>query len=194
MRAKRKAEGLTVGFVGTASHYDDWKYPVEALRRIARGHPEVTIVAAGYCPDYLKELPNLLELPPVAYYQYPAIMRQFDIVCCSLDAEDGFNKSKSAIKALEAMAAARALPGGETGGAVPVCTDMKVYRRVVNNRHNGLLTGNDQWYDTLMSLIEDRALRRKLSVQGHQWVQKHRDVATGCRLWGRAYRTMLEVQ
>ena len=193
MQAERRVPGLTIGFIGTASHFDDWRYPMEALRRIAIKYPETTIVAAGYCPDYLKKLPNLAELGPVPYHKYPELIAQFDIVCCSLDAKDRFNQSKSAIKALEAMAAARTLPSGETGGAVPICTDMPVYRRAVNNRHNGLLTANNRWYRAITSLIDDPALRHKLSVQGYKWVKKHRDIAQGCHLWGQAYRRMLEV-
>lgn len=194
MQAERKVSGLTIGFIGTASHFGDWRYPMEALRRIAMEHPEITIVAAGYCPDYLKELPNLMELGPVPYYKYPELMAQFDIVCCSLDAEDEFNKSKSAIKALEAMSAARVLSNNIIGGAVPVCTDMPVYRRVVNHRHNGLLTANNRWYRALTTLIEDPALWCKLSVRGYKWVRAHRNVDHGCHLWGRAYRKMLEAR
>ena len=192
MEAPRTVEGLTIGFIGTASHYDDWQYPVEALRQIALEHDEVTIVTAGYMPDYLADLPRIVELEPVPYVAYPAMMRQFDVICASLDTDDEFNKSKSAIKALEAMAAARVLDNGKVGGAVAVCTKMKVYRRVIQQRHNGLLVSNDEWYDVLKTLIEDKHLRNKLAVQGFRWIKKWRDIAKGCKLWGRAYREILK--
>jgi len=193
LSAKRTVpEGrLAVGFIGTASHYDDWEYPVEALGRLARERDDIVIVAAGYTPDYLKELPNLVQLKAVPYGHYPGLMRQFDIVVCSLDPNDEFNKCKSGIKALEAMSAARVLPNGKIGGAVVVATDMKVYRRVVQDKHNGLLTSNDGWYDTLSRVIEDRQLRNKLAVQGHKWVSKNRNVATGYKLWGAAYHAIM---
>ena len=193
MEAPRTVEGLTIGFIGTASHYDDWKYPVEALRRIALEHDEVTIVAAGYTPDYLADLPRIIELEPVPYVAYPAMIRQFDIVCASLDSDDEFNKSKSSVKALEAMSAARVLDSGKVGGAIAVCSDMPVYRRTVNNKHNGLLVENSgkAWYSVLKILVEDKHLRNKLAVQGYRWVKKHRDVAVGYRLWGRAYEAIL---
>lgn len=97
MEAPRTVEGLTIGFIGTASHYDDWKYPVEALRQIALEHEDVTIVAAGYTPDYLLDLPRIVELEPVPYMAYPTMMRQLDLVICSLDSEDEFNKSKCVV-------------------------------------------------------------------------------------------------
>lgn len=189
--AKRIVPELTVGFIGTASHYDDWQYPVEALGRLARERDDITIVAAGYTPDYLKELPNLVELKPVPYAHYPGLMRQFDVVCCALDPDDEFNKCKSGIKALEAMSAARVLDNGKIGGAVAVATDMPVYRRVVNNKHNGLLVANDEWYGALSRLIDDEQLRTKIAVRGHRWVKKNRNIATGYKLWGAAYREIM---
>jgi len=193
LSAKRTVpEGrLAVGFIGTASHYDDWEYPVEALGRLARERDDIVIVAAGYTPDYLKELPNLVQLKAVPYGHYPALMRQFDIVCCALDPNDEFNKCKSAIKALEAMSAARRMQNGKIGGAVAVCTNMPVYRRVVSNRHNGLLVANDEWYDALSGLIDDEQLRTKIAVRGHRWVEKNRNIASGYKLWGRAYHEIL---
>ncbi len=189
---ERQHKGLTIGFIGTASHYADWKFPMGALHRLAREHPDITILAAGYSPDYLSSLPNFHELDPVPYVMYPQLMRQFDIVCCSLDAEDGFNMSKSSIKALEAMAAARRLPNGKVGGAVPACTNVKVYRRTVQNKHNGLLIDNSEWYEALSLLIDDHRLRHRLAVQGLAWVTKNRDIKTGHRRWGAAYQKMLE--
>ena len=181
--ASRIVKGLSVGFVGTASHYGDWRYPVEALVRLAKERKDITITVAGYCPDYLEDLPNTHKIPSVTYTHYPAVVRQFDIICCSLDTEDVFNYSKSSVKALEAMAARRKLPCGGVGGAIPVCTDMTLYRRTVNHGHNGLLTDNDSWYETLSSLIDDKALMRKLSIQGYAWVKKNRNMETGYRSW-----------
>lgn len=188
MLGKRKFNGLTVGLVGTSSHYDDWVYPVEALKQLKEKHSDaVTILVAGYFPDYLDDV--ALKVAPVPYSQYPVLMRQFDIVCCSLDPDDMFNKSKSAIKALESMAAARKV-NGKIGGAVPVCTDMPVYRRVVNGS-NGVLTSNDNWFEVLDRLVTDDILRQKLSVQGHKWVNKHRNSRIGYRRWARFYRQLL---
>lgn len=188
---ERKIPGLTIGFIGTASHYNDWRYPMDALARVARENREVSLVAAGYFPDYLKDLPNAFELRAVPYGEYPGMMKQFDIVCCSLDPDDAFNGSKSAVKALEAMSAARRLPCGSVGGAVPVCTDMPVYRRAVNVK-NGLLVGNGEWYEALSRLVEDSVSRRKLSIAGYKWVAKNRNIKTGYRHWGQVYRRLLK--
>ncbi|KKK84942.1 hypothetical protein LCGC14_2778260, partial [marine sediment metagenome] len=154
-----------------------------ALVRLAKERKDITITVAGYCPDYLEDLPNVHKIPSVSYEHYPAVVRQFDIICCSLDTEDVFNHSKSGVKALEAMSAARRLPNGKIGGAVPVCTNLKVYSRVISNGHNGLLIDNSEWYETLSELIDNKRLRTKLSVNGFKWVKKNRDMQNGYRSW-----------
>lgn len=191
MRAKRSVNGLSIGFIGTASHEGDWIYPVKALLKIAEENPDITLVTAGYVPPYLQEVTNIVKLDPVPYRLYPELIRQFDIVCCSLDPNDEFNRSKSAIKSLEAMSAARVLSNGKIGGAVPVCTDMTVYRRVIG-KHNGVLTSNDCWYDALSMLIKNEPLRNRLAVQGYKWVKKNRNMATiGYKAWGKVYRDLI---
>jgi glycosyltransferase involved in cell wall biosynthesis len=185
--AMRLVEGFTIGLVGTASHHGDWIFPVEAMRKIAEEHEEVTLVIAGFFPEYLEDLPNVKKISPVPYRNYPGVIRQFDVVCCALDPDDVFNKSKSAIKALEAMAAYRPV-SGKPGGAVPVCTDMKVYRRAVNHGHNGLLVDNEGWYDALKELVTNRPLARKLAHQGHRWVKQNRNIDSGWKRWESTYR------
>ena len=184
------SDRIVVGFIGTASHYEDWKHPLDALKRIASEFPNVTIAVAGYKPDYLDDVENLEYFRWVDIFNYPSLMRQFDVVCCSLDTDDEFNLSKSGIKALEAMAAARPV-GDRIGGAVPVCTDMPVYRRVVNNGVNGILTSNDGWYDALKAVVSDGGLRHRLAINGHKWVRKNRDINRGYVAWRRFYRSIL---
>jgi len=189
LKTNRINPEFTVGFVGTSTHYEDWKYPVEALRKLAAKHPDMIIGIAGYIPDYLKDLPNSAAFHPVPYEKYPGLMRQFDVVCCALDPDDEFNKCKSAVKAIESMAAARPLSNGKIGGAVPVCTDMPVYRRAVNNRNNGLLVSNDDWYDAMELLVRDRRVYNKLSASGHKWVEQNRNMdTTGWKKWAKVYR------
>lgn len=182
---KRKYDGLTLGVIGTPTHYNDWLFLEGVFERLSKKY-DVTILVAGYQPDYLEQYEHL---PPVPYINYPGLMREFDIVCCALDPDDGFNKSKSGIKALEAMAAARS---SKKIGAVPVCTDMPVYRRVVNHGHNGLLVDNDDWYEALEMLIRDKRTRNRLAYRGHKWVRDNRDIKQGYRLWKRAYSDLLE--
>ena len=184
-QTKKHWSGLTVGFVETTTHTNDWGYPVEALIRLSKEH-NITVMAAGYVPPALKVIPDLKTIKPVPYANYPAMMRQFDIVCCSLDPDDQFNKSKSSIKSLEAMSARR-MENGRMIGAVPVCTDMLVYNSVVKNGKTGLLVDNNDWYGALKELITNRDRRLRIGQAGLKFVRKYYDIRRGYRLWERAY-------
>ncbi len=189
MRSERKSDKLTLGFIGTTTHEEDWIYAGEALRKIANKYENVQVYSAGYMPDYLSAIPNIKKLPPVPYNNYPSLMRQFDIVCCALDEEDKFNKSKSAVKFLEAGAAGR-MVNGRIGGAVSVCTDMVTYNRVVRHHVNGVLVANktNEWYNALARLVEDREYREKLSWRAHSWVKNNRDIAKHYNEWATVLR------
>jgi len=188
LNREKQTKGLTVGVVGTKTHYDDWLYLRDVFPRLERKY-DVTVVTAGFQPDYLEGFEHIEGVP---YKVYPQMIREFDIVCCALDTEDGFNKSKSSIKALEAMASARRLSNGKIGGAVAVCTDMTLYRRTVNHMHNGMLINNGDWYQALSMLIEDESTRNQLAYRGHRWVRDNRDIRRGYRKWKKTYLSLLE--
>jgi len=193
LKAEREIppEYLTIGLVGTATHEGDWLPAVEALYKLTDKYQHVLpVVACGYLPPYMKELPRKAEIRETAYYAYPALMRQVDILCCCLDPDDPFNVTKAPIKALEAMAACRDLGDGRIGGAVPVCTDMVPYREVVDGR-TGMLVDNDQWYEVLEELVTNQEWRTRLASNGPAYVEKHHDMSKEYVRWGRAYRRIL---
>jgi len=193
LAAERVFDSLVIGLVGTRSHWGDWQLVLDALKIVKRKHPEVTIAVGGYRPPYLEDgIEGLKFFAPVPFEAYPALMRQFDILLCPLEADDKFNWSKSGIGALEPMAAARPI-NGKMGGAVPICSgDLPVYRRVVNNRHNGLLVKDGDWAAAIIQLVEDAPLRQRLAINGLRWVRKHRDIKLAGPRWGAAYRKILE--
>jgi len=165
-----KDHPLTVGLVGGASHLDDWRQVEEPLRRIQERYDNVRIVVGGYFPGYLRDL-DVKFIPWKKYEEYPDTIREIDILLCPLN-DDSFNLFKSGVKALEGM----------SQGCVPVCSDHPVYRRVVNQRHNGLLVKGN-WDEAISLLVEDGRLRKKLSDNGRKWVRKNRDID----IWVRKY-------
>jgi len=193
LAADRLFDGLVIGLVGTRSHGGDYALVLDALRQVRKEYPEVTIAVGGYRPPYLEDgIEGLKFFAPVPFEAYPALLRQFDILLCPLEADDKFNWSKSGIGALESMAAARPI-SGKMGGAVPICSgDLPVYRRVVNNRHNGLLVKDGDWYKAIAQLIEDRPMRERLAANGLRWVKKYRDTKLAGPKWGAAYNKILE--
>ena len=73
---------------------------------------------------------------------------------------------------------------------MPVCTDLAMYRRLINKKTGVLVKNDDDWYDAVARLIEDNVLRQNLSVNGLKWVRKNRDIAQGYRQWSAAYSTI----
>lgn len=187
-QTEKMYEETTIMLVGTTTHYDDWLPAATAALRVAKRHSDVRLLVGGYQPDYLQEATYI---PPVPYVQYPSLMRQADIVLCAVDPDDYFNKSKSAIKAIESWSAER-LVGKVPGGAAVIATQGTTYGGVVQNNHNGLLVRHteDCWESAIEKLLENRRLRQKLQREGYKDARKHHNIADGWRQWYRAYQTM----
>lgn len=191
LSTERAIDGLVVGTISGRTKWGDLLLIADALKRIARDYPEVTIACGGYKPPYLEDIERLAWFAPVEFKMLPALYRQFDIVLCPLAAQDRFNHSKSGIGALQAMASTRPVGKG-LGGAVPIVSgDLSVYRRVVNHRNTGLVVKDGNWYEAIAELIENTHLRQKMASRGPRWVKAHRDIARTGPLWARAYREIL---
>jgi len=176
---------------GTASHYGDWKQVLPALEYILKKFTNAHVTIAGFHPDYLSGI-DPLRVSYEPFHSYPGYMKliyEHDIVLCPIDTEDKFNLSKSAIKAIEGMAVARNV-NGHVGGAVPIASNSPVYRRAVT-RATGRLVEPDGWTEALVELIENKRERERLSVAGHAWVMKNRNINTGWKLWHKAYTALL---
>lgn len=187
MAATRLDDRLTIGLVGTRTHWGDWIEVLPDLKKIKEKYPDVQIIACGYNPPYLEGVIDSF-YGALPFPQYPNLLRQMDIRLCPLDSSDQFNLSKSPIAALEAMASARP-SGDKVGGAIPVCSDHPVFRGTVNNG-NGRLAKDGEWFPILEELIEDKKGREELAVKGHRWVCKERDLTQGAQHWARAFHSI----
>lgn len=189
LAAKRQIPQLTIGLVGTPTHWQDWQEVVEPLRAIARKYPDVRIVCGGYLPEYMKFIDGIIHIAPCHFSDYPAMLRQVDIRLSPL-ARTSFNECKSGIAALEAMASARNLPRGKLGGAVPICSKVPAYEGAVEHGVNGFLVdGPEGWQPILERLIEEADYRNTIAAQGFNWVRKQ-DVSRYARDRMAVYQTI----
>jgi len=176
---KREIKAITIGLVGTKTHYNDWSFAKDALYRIAEKYQHIHFVIGGYLPDYLQDLPRLTFIPPCRYQDYPHMVRQIDIGLAPLDPDDQFNVSKSAIKVLEYWAS----------GTAVIATDCSVYRRVVTNGQNGLLcTSPNDWFESISLLIEDAHYRNMIVVSGDYYLKTKRDMHRRAIEWWETYK------
>jgi len=192
-RGARTLQGLTIGMAGTPTHYDDWGVVLNPLAEILAEFGHTRAVFIGYMPDYFNELERVEHIPYLPLVEYPGAIRQLDIGLAPLNEKDEFNLSKSAIKVLEYWSSYRKYPGGGSGGVAAVASDMLVYQRVIEHGRTGLLVENTEnaWYKAIRRLVLDDDLRRRLGINGHRWVKRHRNIKTKAIEWVKAYRSII---
>jgi glycosyltransferase involved in cell wall biosynthesis len=154
LKADRQLPGITVGLVGTRSHFFDWLIVVDALKEISAKFPQVSIVVGGYPAPFLHQIPNVHYIRPAPFPHYPMMLSQLDIRLCPIDTNDEFNKSKSGIAVLEAMAATRHLKGKHLGGCIPIATNCEQYQKKFHE-DEGLLVENTtaEWVEAIESFL-----------------------------------------
>lgn len=177
---RRDPEWITIGLMGSSTHYDDWKLVDEPLHRLAEKHSHVRFLAYGYCPDYLSDLPRLTVEEARPYLKYPELMKSIDIGLAPLISDAGnFNRYKSPIKVLEYAVA----------GAAPVASDFSVYRQVDAIQY----AADDQWFDVLDELVSDRTSLNRLKKRSQKWVRKHRTLETRWPQLLQVYQAIKEI-
>jgi len=180
---------VTVMVAGTKTHQEDWRVMAEVMPGILADYPDVEFLAV--CEKEYYEYLDATFMAPAQYRQYPALLRQADILCAPLIPEDQFNWSKSPIKAIEGWSAERKITKTRQGGCAIVASKAEPYKGVVQNRHNGLLVDHtpEAWDEALRLLIEDRLLRQKLQYEGLKDAKRY-DIEQRWEDWYRAYKSI----
>lgn len=182
---------LVIGLTGSTTHMEDWRVLKDVLPGILE-YPNVHLILGGFQPEYLKGLPKTEFVPAIEYVSYAQMIKMCDIILAPVIPGDPFNLSKSPIKVIEGMGAARKV-NGRLAGAACIATDNPVYRLAIQNKHNGLLVEHtpEAWTAALDMLINDHQQRQKLQYRGFQWVWKHHDMSKEWRQWAKAYQQIL---
>lgn len=171
------ADHLTIGWAGGRRPDADIEPMAVAWGRIARHHPQVRFVVAGWQPDCIyrevDDIDRIVRLPWQALDDYPRAY-QVDIGCTPLAMSD-FNRCKSPIKAWEYGLAGAAVVASPT-----VYGDC---RRLIDPGPDSA----DAWTCILDTLVSDAYIRR-----GNGWyrahVEEHHALATSLHRWTDAYR------
>ena len=186
-----KRERLTIGLTGSDTHGKDWGLLARVLPRVLQRHPEVDLYVLGWLPDWAKDL--ALAFPEQVildggWYTYPEYAPRaagFHITLCPLDPDDEFNKSKSAIKAIEAMAC----------GSLAIATDTNVYRPALGHGSRGLLVKHtpEEWEAALESALTSSGLREKLTRKARAYARTHHAIDQTWSQWLHAYRDIVHL-
>lgn len=190
-------DALVIGLTGSTTHGEDWKVLQDVVPALLEQHKHVIFALGGYHPDYFDSVQSesMLRLKGVEYARYPSMIKSFDIVLAPLDPNDRFNWSKSAIKAVEGMAAHRKIRGRAAGAAVLASKGSGVYERVIRHAYNGALVEHtpDAWYEALDDVIRSKGRRERYAINGYAWVEQNAEISRKRHLWEKTYKQILQL-
>jgi glycosyltransferase involved in cell wall biosynthesis len=177
---------VVIGWGGTITHREDFQMCVQPLRRVLREHTDVMVCIAGDPDIYhmMLKVPEKQKLfiPMVAYDEYPITIGYFDIMLAPL-INDHFNNAKSDIKLIDAGAM----------GIPYIASNMPVYKAWFDGDGNkaGLITSDDQWYENIKYLVQNKEIREKMGKAGKGAVKK-RDMINLGNLWRDTIEEVIE--
>jgi glycosyltransferase involved in cell wall biosynthesis len=174
--------GLTIGWVGSASHISDLKLLVEPLRILADKYPKVKFVFGGFCIPEIREIlgDRMLEIDRVPISDYPGLVQQIDIGLAPL-VDSEFNRSKSNIKFLEYS----------MGGAAVVASPVEPYQ-CINHGMTGFWARNtEDWVRYVGRLIRDQELRKRMSREAKQWTLCNHNILKEAWRWKAFYEDIV---
>lgn len=176
---RTRREKVVVGWAGGDSHLRDLALIMPTLKRLGHQNSNVEFHTIG--ADFLslfkvkgRHTPwqaNLLDL-------YHAM--DFDVALAPLT-DTVFNRSKSGIKAMEAMAL----------GIPVIASDLEPYRGIVVHGVTGFLVSQrHQWMGYLRELTGDSDLREKMGQAGRE-AARSMTIQAGWKRWEDAYTGVL---
>lgn len=157
-----RRDRVTVGWAGGDSHRRDWEMVAPRIRRFAERNPDVDIHTIGQDPASwgLKFRHRHTGWAPDIFDYYGSI--DFDIGLAPL-IPSRFNRSKSAIKALEYAAL----------GIPVIASDLDPYRAFVIDGVTGFLVNRDhEWEARLSDLVNDAELREQMGKAAKEHARK----------------------
>lgn len=173
-----RRDRVTVGWAGGDSHLVDFNMVAPQLRRFLDRNPHVDFhnIGSNYLRTFKLRGRHTGWSTDIWDY-YRSI--DFDIGIAPL-ADTVFNRSKSAIKAMEYAAL----------GIPVVASDMEPYRDFVIDGVTGYLISKEHdWPRRLYELVNDQAAREEMGAKAKEHVAQYA-IEHGWRLWEQAYQSL----
>lgn len=176
-------ETVNIGWAGATGHLEAVQPWFAITGAIMRGRPETCFVSIGegYALAFQREISEerAIAVPWAAIEQYPAAMTMFDIALAP-GGRGGWWRGKSDLRWLEASSL-----------GIPVIANPTVYPEV-HNGVTGLTAVNEQQVaESLLALIDDAELRKRIGSQAKEYVREHRSMEVAVKQWERVFETVL---
>ena len=180
------SDQLTIGYMGTPTHENDFRLIFQALRAVLRRHPGKLrfqlLGGLGNSParKLLNDLPVDILKPPVEHVAYPNFVNwmrtnlHWDLAIAPLE-DNYFNRFKSDLKFLDYSALG--FPG--------IYSRMPVYTPTVKHLETGYLAENtpDAWVDALEFMIANPKARQQMAQNAQAYVRSERTLAQRAIDW-----------
>lgn len=176
-----RRDRVVVGWAGGSSHAEDIGMIARQVRNVLAAHEgkaELHLVGANFSKMFGCEARFTNWIPVDAGGDYYRAI-DFDIALAPLTGSP-FDESKSAIKALEAMAL----------GIPVIASPVTPYRGFVRDGVTGYLAGRKEWARRLRELINDADARAEMGAAAREAARAH-TMENGWRLYAAAYEDLL---
>lgn len=163
----QKKKSVTIAYLsGSSSHDYDFKIVEPSLLELLSKDSRARILLVGslhYSQEFLKHSKRFTHLKRVAYSEFPKLFEKIDINLIPLETDQSFCQGKSELKYIEAGAC----------GVPSVASSTHVHEQVIDNRFNGMLVKDSEWYQAISFLIDNPGLRMRMGEQARQEVLKY---------------------
>lgn len=177
---------VRIGWTASDSHYSEIWMVKRIMRRIINKYKEkVVFVELGNIEQLQFEFnPNEMEMHPwvpLATYPLKFATLNLDIGICPLDDND-FNRGKSQLKWSEY--AAMKIPS--------ICSNLEPYSCVEDGRTGMLAKDEDEFFEKLCTMIDDKILREKMADCAYDKNYEDFNLEKNAPLWFEAYTQVRE--
>ncbi|HRH44216.1 MAG TPA: glycosyltransferase [Pyrinomonadaceae bacterium] len=175
---KETRQKVIVGWTGSSTSQTHLEMYVPLLREISQKLPIELHVHSDRSPN--------LEDVPFVWHKWSAdteveIISDFDIGIMPMP-DDEWSQGKCSMKALLYMSL----------GVPTVCSDIGMNREVVSNGENGFLAKtNEDWFEAIKTLVENKGLRQKMGEKSRQTVVENYSMKKCAKLFAKVVKDTL---
>lgn len=176
---KRPSKQLRFGFSGTITHRDDFKIMLKPLIQFISETNDVKIVMAVDSTLYrlLSSIPEKKKMfvPAYPYKYYPIQLSYMDILLIPL-VNDAFNRAKSHIKLLDAVANKKPFIASDVEPYHP-------YGQSDSSEWAGLVVSNDSdsWYSAMKYMLSEK--NRQAFISAGDAIKSKMNVSLAANMW-----------
>lgn len=165
----------TIGFAGGASHFRDLQMVKKTIKRLVK-EKKAKFVCMGIDPKFDFDYEFYEWNPKCTRYPFQLAKLGIDIGIAPL-LHDKFNQYKSNLKWLEYSAI----------NIATIASYEKPYYEIKHGINGMLCEKEEDWYENLTELINNKKLKTYISNNAYKYVYKHYDASKYVKKWEKLY-------